>query len=76
MDGIIFDVDGTLWDSTKEVAKSWNQVLREHTKLEADLTAKRLEREFGKPMDAIMAQPVPGTGGSEERRNCRSFLSV
>ena len=59
MDGIIFDVDGPLWDSTKEVAKSWNQVLREHTKLEADLTAKRLEREFGKPMDAIMDSLFP-----------------
>ena len=33
MIGIIFDVDGTLWDSTKEVAVSWNRAIREHTSM-------------------------------------------
>lgn len=28
-DSIIFDLDGTLWDSTKEVFESWNNILRE-----------------------------------------------
>ena len=27
-DGIIFDVDGTLWDSTPIVAAAWNVVLK------------------------------------------------
>ena len=27
LDGLIFDVDGTLWDSTDLVAKAWNYVL-------------------------------------------------
>ena len=26
MDAVIFEVDGTLWDSTDEVAVSWNEV--------------------------------------------------
>lgn len=28
--GIIFDLDGTLWDPTEQVVRSWNLVLREH----------------------------------------------
>ena len=29
MKGIIFDVDGTLWDSTEMVAVAWNKVIKD-----------------------------------------------
>ena len=29
MKAIIFDVDGTLWDTTHVVAKAWNQAIKD-----------------------------------------------
>ena len=46
MDSIIFDVDGTMWDSTDIVARSWNEYLQNNTSVEACLTAKQLKRLF------------------------------
>ncbi len=53
---IIFDIDGTLWNTTEVVAKAWNRAvkdsgLREFTDLY--ITADMLKQEFGKPMDVI-----------------------
>ena len=30
--GIVFDLDGTLWDSSQEVVSSWNEVLKNYQK--------------------------------------------
>ena len=32
IDSIIFDLDGTMWDSTPVVAVAWNHVLEQHRK--------------------------------------------
>ena len=29
-DGVLFDLDGTLWNATGRICESWNTVLRRH----------------------------------------------
>ena len=65
LDGLIFDVDGTLWDSTDLVAKAWNYVLETETTLPADITGELLKTLFGKPMDEICLKIFKGIPVSE-----------
>lgn len=58
-DGIIFDVDGTLWDSTDAVAIAYNKALERYTDLPVRVDASMLKQLFGKPMDEIFYQLVP-----------------
>jgi len=53
MDAIIFDVDGTLWDSTETVAECWKQAAAEAKAPTAHLTGARLKQEFGKLLPDI-----------------------
>ena len=54
IDSIIFDLDGTLWNSTPEVAIAFNKVLRDrHPEVTEIVTAKRLQELFGLPLDVI-----------------------
>lgn len=53
MDSIIFDVDGTLWDSTDSVARSWNLAIQENSSLDLTITENSLQQVFGKTMTEI-----------------------
>lgn len=59
IDSIIFDVDGTLWDSTEIVAIGYNRALETYTDLPVRVDAARLMTLFGKPMDQIFAELLP-----------------
>lgn len=59
--GIIFDVDGTLWDSAKPVAESWTLMLeRRYPELARIITSDDMYRNMGKTVDAIGADLFPG----------------
>ena len=58
-DGIIFDVDGTLWDSTPVVEKAWNRALRDNGIDYVDITADQLKGLFGLPMEDIIDRLLP-----------------
>mgnify|MGYP001852371904 FL=1 len=59
MDGIIFDVDGTLWDSTDSVTESWNLAIRENSDMDLTITADILKGLFGKTMTEIADSLFP-----------------
>lgn len=68
MDGIIFDVDGTLWDSTDNVAISWNNAIMENSDLVANITGDELKKLFGKTMDDILLALFPDLSKEEQHR--------
>ncbi|MEK4406194.1 HAD family hydrolase [Sporosarcina sp. FSL K6-6792] len=47
MDSIIFDLDGTLWDSRKTVAKSWSEVVKNSPDGIGEITEEDLKATMG-----------------------------
>lgn len=68
MDGIIFDVDGTLWDSTETVAESWNKAIAENSDLDITIDGDILKNLFGKTMDEIYEILFPSLSRKEQER--------
>ncbi len=64
-DGIIFDVDGTLWDSTDVVKDAWNRAFIDSGYDDPGITADRLKGLFGLPMNDIIRDVFPD-GTDEE----------
>lgn len=50
--GVIFDMDGTLWDSAAQVAESWN-IAAGKEGYEYNITADDIMAVMGKPMDEL-----------------------
>ena len=51
--GIIFDVDGTLWDSSPQVGESWSEVFSRHDDITEECGPDAIMRVMGKPMTEI-----------------------
>ena len=73
IENIIFDVDGTLWDSTGEVAKAWNLAVKELGIECEEITSDTLKREFGKPMNVIADHLFPSASAAEKERALELF---
>jgi len=50
---VIFDLDGTLWDSAVSVAESWNLEIKRVKGIDRGLTADDIRRNMGKTMNEI-----------------------
>lgn len=51
--GILFDLDGTLWDSSREVAISWQEALEKREDVDKEITMEMIQGVMGKSMHEI-----------------------
>lgn len=64
--GIIFDLDGTLWDASEQVAIAWNRALARQSDADCRITVGQMKGLMGKTMTDIFRAMLPSFG--EERR--------
>ena len=64
--GIIFDMDGTLWDSAANVAESWNEAIRQDGRRNKVLTEADIKGVMGKTMDVIAKLLFPELSEKEQ----------
>lgn len=63
--GIIFDLDGTLWDSSQAVVDSWNEALEKFTTEPYRVTPEMMHGYMGRTMEEIAYEFF--SGETEER---------
>ena len=66
-DGLILDVDGTIWNTTGIVADAWNKTIDEYYPQVPHVTAEILKGQFGKTMDVI-ADNLFGVLSAEDKK--------
>lgn len=57
--GIIFDLDGTLWNTTSTIVPVWNKVLKSHKGIDKQITEKEMNSYMGKTLDEISLLVLP-----------------
>ena len=68
VEAILFDLDGTMWDSADGVLKTWNMVIAKHPECKRDaLTAEELGGYFGLPMTEIANRMFPQNTEAERK---------
>ncbi|MGN0459292.1 MAG: HAD family hydrolase [Ruminococcus sp.] len=59
MKGIIFDLDGTLWNTTSTIVPVWNRVLKNHKEIDRQITENEMYSYMGKTLDEIALLVFP-----------------
>lgn len=57
--GIIFDLDGTLWDSSEQVAAAWSETLKTRPETDRQVTGEDMRGYMGKTLEAIADLMLP-----------------
>lgn len=76
IDSLMFDVDGTIWDSTFVIARAWTKVLADHGYGSIILTADQLKHEFGKPLSDIADDLLPEIESQDRQKILDEWIIV
>lgn len=60
--GIIFDLDGTLWNTSETIVPIWNEVLKSHSETDKQLTVAEMNGYMGKTLEQIARLMLPKLG--------------
>ncbi|MDN3580043.1 HAD family hydrolase [Mucilaginibacter flavus] len=74
-DSIIFDLDGTLWDSTANVALAWQTAISKVDYLNEEMTVERVKSITGMTYDSIFDKLFP-TLNTEQRKEVQALCAV
>lgn len=73
IDSIIFDLDGTMWDTTEDAAIIWSEVVSRYPEVTDIVTAEKLKSLYGLPLVDIavrLFKSVPKERGIEIMNVC------
>ena len=73
---LIFDVDGTLWNTTGLIAGSWQRAAESAGYTSSVIDAETLKGEFGKTMDVIMEDLFPDIKDINERNRVADLCII
>lgn len=71
---IIFDLDGTIWDSRQGIRDSWNEVYERHTGVKDYFTDEAISGVLGKPMTEIAHILFSSFGENEQEVAKEAYL--
>jgi phosphoglycolate phosphatase len=68
MDSMIFDLDGTLWDSTETILLAWNSLMKDYNQIKRDITKEDLQSVMGLQVPEIGKKLFPDLNDQELNR--------
>lgn len=74
-DGIILDLDGTIWNPTSIAANAYNKAIEKMHVSSKKITAEILQEEFGKPMNKIALSLWPNISDDDRDKLVSCVLS-
>ena len=73
---VIFDLDGTLWDSSVQVIEAWNSIIKKYPETKAVVTPEKMATYMGKVLEEISSmlfEDISKDRGLEIMTECSDY---